>query len=98
VELTIGTFGYARVVVTNNVANWANASGTTATKNNANIITFPAATGGNWGTIVAFGIMDASTAGQLLYWGAVNAPSGKVINDGDTLSFPASTGLTITED
>ena len=96
-ELTIGTAGYARVAVTNNVANWANASGATATKVNANIITFPQATA-DWGTIVAFAVMDASTAGNFLWWGAVNAPSGKVINNGDTLSFPATTGLTFTLD
>src|SRR5205085_11421592 len=80
-ELTIGTAGYARVAVTNNVANWANASGATATKVNANIITFPQATA-DWGTIVAFAVMDASTAGNFLWWGAVNAlntPPGKVI-------------------
>jgi hypothetical protein len=100
VELTIGTFAYARVAVTNNVANWPNASGTTATKvyGGASAVAFPAASGGNWGTIVAFSICDAATAGQMLWWGAVNSPTGKVINDGDTLSFPVTTGLTFTLD
>lgn len=81
----------------NNTANWPNASGATATKNNANAVTFPQATG-DWGTIVAFGIFDASSGGNLLWWGAVNSPAGKVINNGDTLSFPATTGLTFTLD
>jgi hypothetical protein len=83
--------------VTNNVANWANAAGTTATKHNFTVITFPQATA-DWGTLVAFGVLDAATAGNLLMWGALNAPSGKVISNGDTLSLPASTGLTLTLD
>jgi hypothetical protein len=85
------------VTVVNNVANWANASGTTATKVNANIVTFPAATA-DWGTIIAFSVWDTLTGGNFLWWGSVNAPTGKIINSGDTLSFPASTGLTFTLD
>ena len=79
------------------MANWPNASGTTATKNNGNAIAFPAATA-DWGTVVAFGIYDAASSGNLLYTGPVNSPTGKPVNNGDTLTFPATTGLVITED
>ena len=38
---------------------------------NTNLITFPAATPAGWGTIVAWGLLDAlaSGAGNLLWWG-----------------------------
>jgi hypothetical protein len=38
---------------------------------NTNLVTFPAATPAGWGTIVAWGLLDAlaSGAGNLLYWG-----------------------------
>src|SRR5688500_5711046 len=76
-EVTGGS--YARASVTNNATNWpAAASGAKA---NGTEIAFTTATG-NWGTIVAFGIFDAATTGNLLYWGPVT-PS-KVINSGDT--------------
>src|SRR5262245_43387085 len=57
---------YARASVTNNTTNWASAS--SQTKHNALPIVFPQASGGNWGTVVAFGIFDASSSGHLLYW------------------------------
>lgn len=41
------------------------------------------ASGGNWGSVVATGIMDASTGGNLLYYDTIN----KVVNDGETLTF-----------
>lgn len=84
---------YARVAVTNNATNWPAASG--GAKANGTAITFPPANGGNWGTVVAFGIFDASTAGNLLYWGAVSP--NKAVNDGDTASF-AIGDIDITED
>jgi hypothetical protein len=84
---------YARVSVTNNATNWPAASG--GAKANGTAITFPAASGGNWGTVVAFGIFDASTSGNLLYWGPVTP--NKAVNDGDTASF-AIGDLDITED
>ncbi len=68
------------------------ASGAT---DNTELWQFAQASGGNWGTIVAFGLFDASTAGNLLYWGAVS-PS-VAVNDGDTAQF-ATGALDITED
>jgi len=43
------------------------------------------ASGGNFGTVVAVGIFDASTAGNLLAWDDI---ASAVINDGDTINFP----------
>jgi hypothetical protein len=61
--------------------------------NNA-VITFPTATA-NWGTVVAFAVMSASTAGSILYWGDLT--TSRAIVSGDTPSFAASS-LTLTED
>ena len=58
------------------------ASGTAIANDGA--ITFPTATG-SWGTITHFGVFDASTAGNLLVWGAVTP--NKAVGDGDTASF-----------
>ncbi len=56
---------YARVAVTNNATNWpAAASGA---KSNGTAITFPQATA-DWGTVTYFAILDAATAGNVLYW------------------------------
>lgn len=84
---------YARVAVTNNTTNWPAASG--GSKSNGTQITFPTPTA-NWGTIVAFGLFDAATAGNLLYWGAIS-PS-KTVNNGDPAPYVAVGALTITED
>ncbi len=85
---------YARVQVPNESgdSNWdAAASGAKA---NTNDITFPEATGDR-GEVVAFGIFDADSAGNLLYWGDLTA--NKTINTGDTAKFAAG-DIDITED
>ncbi len=79
VEVTGGS--YARVAVTNNATNFPAATQTgvaPASKNNATQYTFPTASA-NWGTVTSFGIYDALTGGNLLYWGAVN-PVTTVLN------------------
>jgi hypothetical protein len=43
------------------------------------------ASGGNWGTIVAIGIFDASTSGNLLWWDGMD--TNRTVNDTDTLTF-----------
>ena len=79
-EVTGGS--YARVAVTNNATNWpAAASGAKA---NGTAFAFPTATA-SWGTVVAFGIFDAATVGNLLYWGDLTV--SKVVGSGDTASF-----------
>jgi len=65
-EVTIGVGGYVRVAVTNNITNWPASSG--GQKKNGTEIAFPQATG-SWGVIMAFGIYDASSGGNLLHWG-----------------------------
>jgi hypothetical protein len=76
---TSGT-AYVRQAVTFAAAS----SGTSAT--NATV-TFPAATA-NWGTITHIAVMDASTSGNVLFWGAVT--TSKTIETGDT--FQVSSG------
>lgn len=87
---------YARVAVTSSLANWAGtqgagtttaSTGTSGTTSNNNAITFPSPTA-NWGVIVAAGLLDAATGGNLLAYGALTA--NKTVNNGDAApSFPA---------
>lgn len=79
---------YARVQVTA----WDTASGGATA--NTNVITFPTATA-SWGTVVAFGILDASSGGNLLAWGDLSA--SKAVGSGDTIEFAAG-ALDITLD
>ena len=87
---------YARVTVTSSLANWAGtqaaastvaSSGTGGQTSNNAAITFPtpAAT---WGLVTHFGIYDAASAGNLLFWGALTI--AKTINQADTVTFPAA--------
>lgn len=47
---------------------WNAASGTAPSSNsNVNAITFPTSTG-SWGNVIAWGIYDASSSGNLLWW------------------------------
>lgn len=87
--------GYARVAVTSSLANWAGtqsagstaaSSGTGGVTSNNNAITFASATG-SWGTVTHFGIYDASTGGNLLFWGALAV--AKPVTQNDVMSFPA---------
>lgn len=52
---------------------------------NSAAVTFPAASGGNWGTIRYMAIMDASTAGNVLLYTQLNADV--TINDGNQFQF-----------
>lgn len=86
-EVTGGS--YARQ---NSSGKWtAPASG--ATETNAEVA-FPQATA-DWGTVVAFGIFDAVTSGNLLYWGDLT--DSKAVNNGDTFKF-LSGDIDLTED
>ncbi len=71
---------YARVAVSQLDAQWNAPSAGNGLFSNVNNITFPTPTA-NWGTIVAMGIFDASTAGNLLIWG-LQTPN-KTVNNGD---------------
>lgn len=86
---------YSRVAVTRGTSEWKDPS--TATQgqtNNTSAITFPTASG-SWGTIVAVGVWDASTSGNLLYYGTLAA--SKAVGSGDTLQINANQ-LVISED
>jgi hypothetical protein len=87
---------YTRVAITSSLANWAGtqaaastvaSSGTGGQTSNNAAITFPtpAAT---WGLVTHFGIYDAASAGNLLFWGALTI--SKTINQADTVTFPAA--------
>lgn len=87
---------YARVSVAASLANFAGTqgAGTTAassgtggtTSNNASL-TFPTPSA-TWGTVTGFGIYDAASGGNLLWYGALSI--NKTINQGDTVTFPAA--------
>lgn len=98
-EVTGGS--YARVAVGSSLANWAGtqaagstvaSSGTGGQTSNNTAITFPTPSAG-WGTVTHFGIYDAASGGNLLFWGALTI--AKTINQADTVTFPAAS-LSIT--
>lgn len=68
--------GYARQAITFSAASAGAISNTGA-------VNFTAS-GGNFGAIVAVGIFDALTSGNMLAWKAITSVT---INDGDTLNF-----------
>ena len=72
--------GYARQAITFGAAS----SGVTS---NTSTHTFTAS-GGNWGSCTHFGIFDASTAGNLLWHGALT--TSRTINDGESLTVAAA--------
>lgn len=88
-EVTGGS--YARVAVTNNATNWP--AQTAQTKNNGAVIDFGTATA-DWGTIVGAAIWDASSSGNLYYWGPLTV--SRTVLNGDSFKIPVN-GATITE-
>ncbi len=89
-ECTGGT--YSRYTCTNNTTNWP----VTANGQKSNGVDFVFATAtASWGLVTAFGIFDAPSGGNLLYWGTLT--SNKQVDIGDTPIFRAGT-LIITED
>lgn len=76
---------YARVAVAGTAWNAASAR---AIDNNATI-TFPQAGAGGWGTPDTWGVYDAASAGNCLFYGDITTP--KLISSGQTPSFAANT-------
>jgi hypothetical protein len=76
---------YARQAVT-----FAAPSG--GSTSNSALVTFPTATA-SWGTVTHFGIYDAVSAGNLLYWGALTV--SKTVDNGDIFTVPIG-NLTVT--
>ena len=68
---------YARAAVAFDPADSGNCA-------NTGVVTFPTASGA-WGTITSMGIYDASTGGNLLYFGDLGTP--KAITTGDVAAF-----------
>jgi hypothetical protein len=77
---------YARV--STSPSDWRSSTGTPKQISNLNAVNFPAATG-DWGTVTYFALFDASTAGNYLASGALNA--SKHIQNTDTASFATDT-------
>jgi hypothetical protein len=102
------TNAYARASITNNATNWpAAASGL---KQNGAAITFAQATPAGWGTVRGWGLYDAATVGNLLYWGLLVASEvlftadattdmlsapGHAIVDADPVVFTTIAGATL---
>lgn len=95
VEVSGGS--YARQAIATSLANFAGtqsagstaaSSGTGGATSNNVAITFPTPSAG-WGTVVAFGIYDALTGGNLMFHATLNV--AKTINQSDAVSFPAGT-------
>jgi hypothetical protein len=76
--------GYSRQALAPSDSNWTAASSTDGLTDNASALTWTAS-GGNWGTITHVAICDASTAGSVLFHGALTA--SKTVNDGDSFQF-----------
>lgn len=99
-EVTGGS--YARVAVGPSDVTWnatqggtpaAASSGTSGQTANAGAVTFPAPTA-NWGSIVAQGIHDATSGGNLLLYGNLTTP--KTVNNADPAPSFAAGALTVT--
>jgi hypothetical protein len=73
--------GYARVATS--ASTWGAAASGAIT--NAQAITFPTATGAGWGTVTHVVAYDASTTGNLLWWGSITSQS---VPAGVTVSIP----------
>jgi len=74
---------YARLSVTNSALNFPDAIA--GVKSNGTQLTFIEATAG-WGTITYWGMYDAASGGNLLFFGALGTPTA--IASGDQLVIP----------
>lgn len=77
---------YARQAIS--MAAAATVSGVSSKTNDTQIL-FPAATG-VWGTIVAYGVFDAATAGNMRWHRNLTAGEQRAINSGDQYRVAAS--------
>lgn len=84
-EVSTSGTAYARLAVTRNTTNFPTT--TDGTINNGILLQWAIATA-DWGTITSLGIWDASTGGNLLYWGDLSA--SQVVNTNNRFELPAS--------
>lgn len=83
-EVTGGS--YVRQSATNNTTSWPVATGANpANKANGVAFTFPTATA-NWGTVVSVYLVDASSAGHVLY--GADLAASVVVNSGSGFAIP----------
>lgn len=94
--------GYARVAYPSTLLNWSGtqsstantvSSGTTGTTYNLSPITFPSPVGADWGVIKAFGMFDAVSGGNMLFYGNLTTP--KTVNNGDAAPTFSNQALSI---
>jgi len=83
IEVTGGS--YARTAIT-----FAAPSG--GSTSNGALVTFPTATA-SWGVVTHFGLYDAASGPNLLYWGALTVT--KTVDNGDIFTVPMG-NLTVT--
>lgn len=101
-EVSTSATNYGRVNLAPSTTNWAAtdaaastanpSAGTSGTTSNNVAITFGTPSG-NWGTITHFGIYDAQTTGNLLFWGQLTV--SKTVNNGDAAPSFAISALSI---
>lgn len=89
-EVSTSSTGYSRQQIL--PAGWASASNGSITT--ASDITFTTATA-SWGTVVAAALVDASTAGNIIWYGTLT--SNKTVDSGDTFKITAG-NLTLSLD
>lgn len=92
-EVTGGA--YARVAVSRATGSWAAPTGSPSATSNSAVVTFPSPTA-NWGTVTHFGVLDAATGGNLLYWGVLSV--SRNILSGDSAPSFAIGAMAISED
>ena len=90
---------YARVAITSNATDWSVSGAYPTLLSNAVEQTFPQATA-SWGTIVSVALADASTAGNILFYGRLNTVQTDAFNGTGsqtafTTSNPVSGDLTV---
>jgi hypothetical protein len=91
-EVTGGSYARAEVVSSTSAWNGTHgnttgaSSGTDGTVENATTISFTTPSAG-WGTVTSFGVFDALSGGNLLFYATLTA--SKTVNTGDAVSFAA---------
>lgn len=86
-EVSTSGTAYARQSVTNDATNFPAA--VAGAKSNGVLVNFGTASGAGWGSVQYIGLRDASSGGNLYFWGAID-PSIPIYS-GDALSFPVGT-------
>jgi hypothetical protein len=86
---------YARVAIASSGWSAISGEGTSPGQiSNSGTLNYPTPTGTGWGTVVAIGLYDASSGGNLLYW---NTITSQAIAASASVSFAVG-AVVITED